>query len=245
MNQQTSRIGTLLLIFAAVAVLAIGIMMFGARFGLWDPVVGFGYIRNYMNPIAYALLAAGIAGFLSQIISRNRAGVVKSVIASLVALGLLAPMIYGKVKPSKRAPPIHDITTDTDNPPQFLVLDETRSGARNSLIYAGEKNAEIQRKAYPEIAPIQSSLAAPEAFTKALSVAEEKGWEIVAQDSNALRFEAIARTAVYAFIDDVVVVVTPVDNASRIDIRSVSRVGRSDKGVNAARISDFTNSFTQ
>ena len=93
--------------------------------------------------------------------------------------------------------------------------------------------------------PVLSDLPAAQAFTRALSIAEEKGWELVAQDSEALRFEAIARTAVYSFMDDVVVVVTPADNGSRIDIRSVSRVGRSDKGVNAARISDFARSFGQ
>jgi len=144
-------------------------------------------------------------------------------------------MIYGMVKPTKRAPPIHDITTDTDKPPQFLVLDETRPGAKNSLVYAGQKVAVIQKKAYPQIAPIQSKLAAPEAFGKALSIAKEKGWEIVAEDSTALRFEAIARTAVYRFMDDVVVVVTPTDNTSRIDVRSVSRIGK--KSDNASPLS--------
>ena len=244
-SRRSSRIGTTLLILAAASVLIVGIMMFGARFGLWEPLVGFGYVRNYMNPIAYGLLGLSIVGFVYQIATRNRAGAVKALIASLVGLGLLGPMIYGKIKPAKRAPPIHDITTDTDNPPQFLVLDDNRPGARNSLIYAGEKVAEIQKKTYPQIVPVLSDLPAAQAFTRALSIAEEKGWELVAQDSEALRFEAIARTAVYRFMDDVVVVVTPADNGSRIDIRSVSRVGRSDKGVNAARISDFARSFGQ
>lgn len=243
MNYRSSRIGTLLLVLAIAALIAVGTMMFGARFGLWDPIVGFGYVRQYMNPIAYAVLGLSLIGFISQLITRNRAGTVKTLLASLIGLGLLAPMIHGMVKPTKRAPPIHDITTDTDNPPQFLVLDETRAGAKNSLVYAGEKVAVIQKKAYPQIAPIQSDLAAPEAFNKALSIAKEKGWEIVAEDSTALRFEAIARTAVYRFMDDVVVVVTPTDNTSRVDIRSISRIGRSDRGVNAARISDFIQSF--
>ena len=243
MSYRSSRIGTLLLVLAIVSLIAVGTMMFGARLGLWEPIVGFGYIRKYMNPIAYALLAISLAGFIYQLITRNRAGTVKALLASLIGLGLLAPMLYSMVKPTKRTPPIHDITTDTNNPPQFLVLDETRPGAKNSLVYAGEKVAVIQKKAYPQIAPIQSKLAAPEAFGKALSIAKEKGWEIVAEDSTALRFEAIARTAVYRFMDDVVVVVTPTDNTSRVDIRSISRIGRSDRGVNAARISDFIQSF--
>ena len=64
---RSSRTGTILLILAAACVLIIGIMMFGARFGLWEPVVGFGYVRNFMNPIAYGLLALGIVGFIYQL----------------------------------------------------------------------------------------------------------------------------------------------------------------------------------
>ncbi|WP_413699466.1 DUF1499 domain-containing protein [Psychromonas sp. KJ10-10] len=68
-------------------------------------------------------------------------------------------------------------------------------------------------------------------------------WEIVAQDDNNLRFEASARTPLYRFVDDVVVVVTPEGNASRVDIRSVSRIGRGDRGVNANRIREFMKAF--
>jgi uncharacterized protein (DUF1499 family) len=71
------------------------------------------------------------------------------------------------------------------------------------------------------------------------------GWEIVAQDADKLRFEATARTPVYQFADDIVVVVTAVNDASRVDIRSVSRVGRSDRGVNAARIREFVQAFAR
>lgn len=68
---------------------------------------------------------------------------------------------------------------------------------------------------------------------------------MVAGYPEALRFEATAQTTFFGFMDDVVVQVTPINNKSRIDIRSVSRIGRSDKGVNAARIVEFTESFNQ
>ncbi|MEH6454402.1 MAG: DUF1499 domain-containing protein [Psychromonas sp.] len=245
MSQRSSRIGTYLLIIAITALFTILIMMFGARLDLWEPIVGFGYIRNYLDPIAYSVFSLGMAGYMHQKTTNNRKGTIKALIATLIGLGLLSPMLFGKIQPATPAPAIHDITTDTDNPPVFLVLDETRAGAKNSLIYAGKKDADIQKKSYPDIAPIHSDLAAPDAFNKALNIAKEKGWEIVAQDPKAFRFEATARTLVFAFMDDVVVVVTPLDNTSRIDMRSVSRIGRSDKGVNAARISDFTRTFKQ
>ena len=78
MSYRSSRIGTLLLVLAIVSLIAVGTMMFGARLGLWEPIVGFGYIRKYMNPIAYALLAISLAGFIYQLITRNRAGTVKA-----------------------------------------------------------------------------------------------------------------------------------------------------------------------
>jgi len=244
-NTSSSRIGSLILAIALIAVVAILIMMFGARMGLWEPIVGFGYVRNFMNPIAYAVLALGVIGLIYQIVTRNSAGIAKTAIASFIGLCLITPTIYAVVKPTKRAPPIHDITTNTEAPPAFLVLDETRSGAKNSLVYGGPKVAGMQKKFYPHIKPIQSNLSAPAAFDKALAIAEDKGWEIVSQDPIALRFEATARTVVYSFMDDVVVVVTPQESASRVDMRSVSRIGRSDKGVNAARIDDFISTFNQ
>ncbi len=243
MSNPTSRLGTALLTVAFFAVSVIALMMFGARLGLWEPIVGFGLVRTYMNPIAYGVIGSGVAGLIFQLVTRNRPGVIKAGITTLVGLGLLAPTIYEQVQPPVRLPAIHDITTDTLNPPVFMALDDSRAGAKNTLIYGGSEVASQQKKAYPDIAPIQSKKSAPEAFSEALRTGQEMGWEIVTQDPINLRFEATARTAVYGFVDDVVVVVTPQDSASRIDIRSVSRIGRGDRGVNAARIREFTNNF--
>ncbi|GLT14193.1 DUF1499 domain-containing protein [Vibrio algivorus] len=243
MNNRTSHIGTLLLVIASVALLAIIGMIFGAHLGLWEPIVGFGYVRNYLNPIGLSVLTLSTLGFISQYVTRNRIGVIKSLIAMLIGVGLIAPMLHGMMIPVKRAPAIHDITTDTTNPPEFLVLDDTRTGAKNSLIYAGEEVATIQKAAYPYIKPILSNLSATDAYEKALDIAKGKGWKIVAEDQKALRFEATAKTAFFGFMDDVVIKVTPINNQSRIDIRSVSRVGRSDRGVNADRIVAFSESF--
>ncbi|MGR5065203.1 DUF1499 domain-containing protein [Photobacterium sp. DNB22_13_2] len=244
-NNRTSRIGTLLLAIAFAAVLAVTVMIFGARLGLWDPIVGFSYIRNYLNPIGLSLLALSTLGLIYQWVTRNRTGAIKSLVAAFIGLGLIAPMIHGMIHPVKRGPAIHDITTDTTNPPEFFVLDETRAGAKNSLIYAGEEVAVIQKKLYPHIQPIQSNLSAGDAYAKALDVAQNKGWDIVAVSQEALCFEATAQTTFFGFMDDVVVKVTPINNESRVDIRSVSRIGRSDKGVNATRIVEFTESFNQ
>ena len=243
MKKQSSRFGTVLLVIAVVAIVIVGTMMFGAKLGLWQPIVGFGLVRNYMNPIAYGLIGLGTLGLVQQKIMGNRCGLVKSGLTVLIGLAMLAPTLYGKIHPPVRLPPIHDISTNTVNPPKFIVLDDNRIGARNTLVYGGPEVAALQEKAYSDIGPIESGLSAAEAFNEALRVADVMGWELVAQDVENLRYEATARTAVYGFIDDVVVVITPVGDASRIDIRSVSRIGRGDRGVNAARVRTFIKTF--
>lgn len=243
MKKQSSRFGTVLLVIAVVAIVIVGTMMFGAKLGLWQPIVGFGLVRNYMNPIAYGLFGLGILGLVQQKIMGNRCGLVKSSLTALIGLAMLAPTLYGKINPPVRLPPIHDISTNTVTPPEFIVLDDNRVGARNTLVYGGPEVAALQKKAYSDIAPIESGLSAAEAFNEALRVADVMGWELVAQDVENLRYEATARTSVYGFVDDVVVVVTPVGDASRIDIRSVSRIGRGDRGVNATRVRTFIKTF--
>lgn len=243
MRSQSSRLGTLLLFIAILAVLITAIMMFGAQFDLWEPIVGFGLIRQYMNPIAYFVITIGVIGLVHQILTGNRFGALKSCFTCLLGITLLGPFIYQQLQPPMNFPPIHDITTDTINPPDFLVIDENRAGAKNSLVYGGVDIAMQQLKHYPDIVPIQSTLSATQAYSKALQVAAKMGWQMVAFDDDNLRFEASARTPIYYFIDDVVVVVVPEGHSSRVDIRSVSRIGRGDKGVNAMRIRAFTDAF--
>lgn len=243
MKTRQSRTGTLLLLLALCAVGATAIMMFGARLGLWEPIVGFGYFRQFAAPIAYVVSGLSLAGLVFMLSKRNRAGIVKTGLACLLGGALLFPSLKDRMSPPVRLPPIHDISTDTLDPPQFLVLDDSREGARNSLAYGGPEVAAQQQSAYPDIAPIRSELPAETAFARAISIAQFMEWEIVSQDADNLRFEATARTPVFHFADDVVVLVTPQDDGSRIDIRSVSRIGRGDRGVNAERIRAFRKAF--
>lgn len=111
------------------------------------------------------------------------------------------------------------------------------------LNMAGPTPPRRKKAAYPDIAPLQTDLSSDAAYQRALAVAQEMGWEIVAADADRRRFEATARTAVFYFADDVVLVVTPQEDGSRVDMRSVSRVGGSDQGVNAARIRAFQQRF--
>ncbi len=90
-----------------------------------------------------------------------------------------------------------------------------------------------------------TSMSPDDAFAKALAVGEAMGWEIVSSDPAARRFEGTARTPIFKFVDDTVVVVTPTPNGSRVDVRSVSRIGVGDIGVNGNRILEFIERFNQ
>ena len=106
-------------------------------------------------------------------------------------------------------------------------------------MYAGEETAAQQRGAYPEIKPQVLPVLPDEAFERALAVAGEMGWEIVAAEKGEGRIEATDTTFWFGFKDDVVIRIQPAEAGSRVDVRSASRVGVGDLGVNAARIRRF------
>ena len=237
------HLGTIALVVALIGAAFVALMLSGARLGLWEPITGFGLYRTYLNPLGWFLAGLGVLALVIHLLRKETVGAVAGGVAALIGVACLVPLIAGTLNPQPRAAPIHDISTDTATPPAFEVLDETRAGARNPLEYGGPELAEAQAAAYPDIAPLDTDLSADAAYERALEVAQEMGWEIVAADADRHRFEATARTSVFYFADDVVVVVSPLDAGSRVNMRGVSRVGRSDQGVNAARIRDFQQRF--
>lgn len=133
---------------------------------------------------------------------------------------------------------IYDITTDTDDPPSFVAVLPLRAAAHAaSAVYAGPRLAAMQKEAYPDIAPLFLEMPRAAAFAAALAVAKSMPrWAVVASDAAQGRIEATARTRWIGFTDDVVIRVTGQGAGSRVDMRSLSRVGRGDFGANAARI---------
>ena len=169
----------------------------------------------------------------------GRRGIALALVA-LIGGGLIAyvPWHYDQLR--KTLPPIHDITTDPDNPPAFVAIVPLRQGdGINSVAYEGVKIADQQRRAYPDILPLTVGLQPDAAFARALETAQQMGWTIVASDKSAGRIEASQRSRWMGFTDDIVVRVAPANSGSRIDVRSSSRYGRSDFGVNAERIRDY------
>ena len=140
---------------------------------------------------------------------------------------------------ARRVPPIHDITTDTAQPPTFVALAAARAAAPNGLAYAGAAVAAAQQQAYPDLVPYLSPLSPTTLCAQAAAVARTMGWELVAVEPQQGRLEATDTSLFFGFTDDIVIRITPHEPGSRLDIRSMSRVGRSDMGVNAQRIRRF------
>ncbi|HEX9757447.1 MAG TPA: DUF1499 domain-containing protein [Nitrospiria bacterium] len=157
-------------------------------------------------------------------------------------LGLLTVGVpWSWWKFAKGVPPIHDITTDTRNPPVFESILPLRGDASNPVAYGGPEIAKLQKSAYPDIVPAILLVSKEEAFQRALVLAQAMGWKIVDADLNRGRIEATDTTFWFGFKDDIVIRISPHEEGTLVNLRSVSRVGRSDVGTNAMRIRKFLN----
>lgn len=140
------------------------------------------------------------------------------------------------------APLIHDISTDLSNPPEFIKAPSLRKPSDNSLKYQ-TANIPQQQQAYPELNSLISSLSVPAAQKRAYKIASEMGWLVYYQNDGHL--EAEARSFWFGFVDDVAIRIQASDDGSIIDLRSASRTGKGDLGVNAKRIKAFSTLFAQ
>jgi uncharacterized protein (DUF1499 family) len=159
--------------------------------------------------------------------------------AIFIGVALLAyPAYLGVV--AYRLPWIYDITTDPIDPPRFEALARIRPRDANPVIYAGLSAAEQQRNAYPEIESLEQDAGPQAAYDATLAVITKRKWNIVArrppERGREGRIEAVARTPIMGFREDVVVRVRADGQGSRIDVRSSSRYGSFDFGTNAARV---------
>ena len=207
---------------------------FGTQWGVWDWRTGFTVLRwSAWSGLGVAAIALVAAIFARPGGSRRGFGI------ALVALvgGLIVFAVpWHNMRMARSVPPLHDVTTDTENPPQFQDVLPLRKGARNPPEHPGPRVAKMQRSAYPDIAPLRTQKSPGEAFDAALGTAARMGWEIVGKDPRTGRIEAVDRTFWFGFQDDIVIRIAADGGGSRIDIRSKSRVGRSDAGANAKRV---------
>jgi uncharacterized protein (DUF1499 family) len=228
---------------AAVLLLAIASLLLamlaglGSRWEWWHFRTGFSLLRWAV----YGAIAVIPLGLLAFVLAGRRAGRADLVIAAVAVMiaVLLVVNAWQWRKRGANVPPIHDITTDVNDPPEFVAIAPLRAAAPNPVEYAGEETAAHQLAAYPDIQPLELPLPVPAAFERARDAARRMGWEIVAVEPAEGRIEATDRTRWFGFRDDVVIRVSARQGGeagSRIDVRSKSRVGRGDVGTNARRI---------
>lgn len=233
-------IGFILAVFAALAAMLAG---FGSRWGLWYFRTGFVILRW----AAYVGIAAALASLIGAILTwptTLRRGFLLSVFGVVIGIFVFGvPWWYWRTV--QRVPAIHDITTDMENPPRFVSILPLRENAPNSSEYGGPEIAAKQRAAYPDLVPAVLSAPPDKAYEQALSAARKMGWVIVDTNPADGRIEATDTTFWFGFKDDIVIRVTPSDHGSRVDIRSVSRVGKSDVGMNAKRIRKYLKELKQ
>jgi hypothetical protein len=211
-------------------------------------IVRFGFLE--MKPaLATFFGALGCAG-LSILVSfaafvaiwhNGSRGMSRILLALLIDAMVLAYPAYLGLQ-YRKLPPIHDITTDPIDPPRFDALARLRTGdGANTAVYAGLYSAEQQRLYYPDIETVELDVSVQRAYEVTQQLVIKRKWLII--DDRAPqpprrigRIEAVARTPIMGFREDVSIRMTPDGEGSRVDIRSSSRYFESDLGSNAARI---------
>jgi uncharacterized protein (DUF1499 family) len=224
--------GRLALFALAVAALSIVIV----RSGLLEIVPA---LVTFAAALIFAALAVLLSflGFVA-IWRQGLSGLGSAILGLTLGLLLLAYPGYLGYRASK-LPAIHDITTDPGNPPRFDVLARLRP--RGSSDYPGGAVAQAQRSAYPDIAPLQESVPPKLAYDVALALVTKRKWHVVdarppAAGRREAVIEAVARTPIMGFRDDVVIRVSADGAGARVDMRSASRFGWHDFGANASRV---------
>lgn len=251
-NKKIRILSQVLALSALVAGGGIGLLALSAAlgvwFGFWDFRQGFSFLgtaNSYGDLIAWCGLLIALTVF---ILGRRFALPGNARLSALALVGTLAAGLAYYVPETYRPgedvniPPIHDITTDTVNPPQFVDILPLRGPGTNTVIYGTgpgmtpEQQAQLQLEAYPDIQPQYFSAPREIVFERALAAVETLGWELVAQVPAEGRIEATDTTFWFRFKDDIVILISDTAEGSVLNARSVSRVGRSDVGKNAARL---------
>jgi uncharacterized protein (DUF1499 family) len=239
------------LILSAGLALVMLLAPVGTWIGLWQFGTGF-QIMGVVNPltpwVALFALADGIALYLlairfghyspGKILALTLTGALACGLAWYIPTTFQAP--DGQIYPA-----IHDVSTDLNDIPAYHAVLPLRANAPNTTVYGGsrnmtpERNAQLQREAYPDLVPQVYNASEEEMYDRALAAVAKMGWELVDANPDEGRIEATATTFWFRFRDDVVIRIRPLGPTTVVDARSLSRVGGGDIGTNAKRLRAF------
>lgn len=260
--RDTSRLSRAALILSLALPVYFIIAALGVKFGLWDWRFGLGTLVAGWGPwlLGGALLIA-LSAVVAALFRKPRRGIGLALIAVIIpALGLAH--LYQVRQASQRVPPIHDVATNLEDPPLHSPrLTALRDAAGANPVYplttplgsiepyrtprfadmARRSVGELGRDAYPELEPLVTEVDRARLFGVLADEARQRGWTIVTNDPDAGRLEATAETFWFGFKDDVAVRVRPAQQPGKliVDARSTSRVGLSDLGANAERLTEY------
>src|SRR5215831_2370806 len=240
LSEPVSGLATWARSLAVFSVVAVLVSIKIVRFGFLEMKPALATFFGALGLTALSILV-GLAGF-AAIWQSGARGMGRILLAFLINAVVLAYPAYLALQ-YRKLPAIHDITTDPIDPPRFEALARLRTGdGANTAVYAGLYSAEQQRHAYPDIEPLQLEIPVDRAYAITLQLVNKRKWLVIDERAPALprrigRIEAVARTPIMGFREDVSIRITPDGEDSRVDIRSASRFFESDLGSNAARIS--------
>jgi len=240
LSEPVSSLATWARNLAVFAVIAVVVSILIVRFGFLEMKPA---LATFFGALALAGLSIliGFAAF-AAIWRNGTRGMGRILVAFLINAVVLAYPAYLAVQ-YRRLPPLYDITTDPIDPPRFEALARLRTGdGTNPAVYAGLYSAERQRIAYPDIETVELELPVDRAYVVALQLVTKRKWLVIDErppqpPRRIGRIEAVARTPIMGFREDVSIRVTPDGEDSRVDIRSASRYFDADLGSNAARVS--------
>ena len=242
LSEPVSSLATWARNLAVFSLVAVVVSILILRFGFLEMKPA---LATFFGALACAGLSIliGFAAF-AAIWQNGTRGMGRILLAFMLDAVVLAYPAYLSLQ-YRKLPPIHDITTDPIDPPRFEALASLRSSdGANTAVYAGLYSAEQQRKAYPDIEPVQLEIPVDRAYAVTLRLVNKRKWLVIDERApqpprGIGRIEAVARTPIMGFREDVSIRVSPDGEDSRVDIRSSSRYFESDLGSNAARVAKF------
>lgn len=219
------------------ALLTAGLAILGLRLSIFDfqPAL-IGLAGTTLSGLLAIVL--GLIGTLRAIKSKETE-IVSTLAGSTLGLLVVIPVLMA-IMAGAGAPRIHDISTDLVHPPEFLAIKALRTPAHNSLDRLEPWNlAALQKAGYPDLAPLLIPRPTDQVFEKAVVLVKKLGWELAAVSAANGRIEATDTTRIMGFKDDVIIRIQAAGNKTQVDMRSASRVGKGDLGMNAERIRLF------
>lgn len=239
-DKPSSRAARLSVLFAGLGAAIASVGALGARFGVVAPYSGFALFGLGMILGGLLAVVLGVVGLVRTREACGRRGRGWA-LCGLVLGGAMWATLLSFALPARGAPPIHDITTDPDDPPIFREVASLPANAERDLAYphGGPSVVEAQRAAYPDLAPLELAQAPGAVYEAARRVVDEMGWDLVWSNRDLGWIEASETSEMFRFVDDIAIRIRPRGDGSLVDLRSTSRVGISDLGANARRIRAF------